>query len=278
MPPANSGGGRHEPDAEEPPIPITRHNLASLNMYDVAGKLAVITGGTRGIGLAIGKALLAKGGDVVLNGRHATEEASALVEANPGRVTVELADVSEPESARRLIEDAGARHGRLDILVHAAGGPAPGKMTDISTEAWMDAFAVHVHPVFHLFRAAHPYLRREGGAVLLVSSVAGLRGCPGTPAYQTVKGALIPLAKALAFDHAAEGIRVNLVTPGIIRTRFHDGMTEQAKAHNLAKRILLGREGTSEDVAEAALALISNEFITGEYLTIDGGMSMRITG
>ncbi len=119
-----------------------------------------------------------------------------------------------------------------------AGGPAPGKIVDLTPEAWANAFAVHVHPVFHLFRAAHPYLVKEGGAVVLVSSVAGLRGCPGTVAYQTVKGALIPLAKALAFDHAAEGIRVNVLAPGIIRTRFHQAMTEAAKAHNLANRIL----------------------------------------
>jgi NAD(P)-dependent dehydrogenase (short-subunit alcohol dehydrogenase family) len=97
-------------------------------------------------------------------------------------------------------------------------------------------------------------------------------------AYQTVKGALIPLARALAFDHAHEDIRVNVVAPGIIRTRFHAGMTEATKAHNLEKRIPLRREGTIEDVATAALELISNEFITGEVITVDGGMSMRITG
>jgi len=248
-------------------------------MYDIKGKLAVITGGTRGIGLAIGEAILAAGGNVVLNGRSATDEATALAaKFGPTRVVVEQADVSDPAAAAGLIETAGKRFGRLDVLVHSAGGPAPGKLPDLTSEAWMNAFAIHVHPVFHLFRAAHPYLKREGGAVLLVSSVAGLRGCPGTPAYQTVKGALIPLAKALAFDHAREGIRVNLVTPGIIRTRFHDTMSESAKAHNLANRILLGREGTVEDVAEAAMAMITNEFITGEYVTIDGGMSMRITG
>ena len=93
-----------------------------------------------------------------------------------------------------------------------------------------------------------------------------------------MKGALIPLAKALAFDHAAEGIRVNALAPGIIRTRFHAAMTEAAQAHNLANRIPLHREGSIDDVADAALALIRNEFITGEVLTIDGGMSMRITG
>ena len=173
-------------------------------MYNIAGKLAVITGGTRGIGLAIGAALLEHGASVVLNGRSATDEASALADRHGGRVAIELGDVSDPAQATALIETSADRHGRLDILIHSAGGPVPGKVPDLSPETWMSAFAVHVHPVFHLFRAAHPYLRREGGVVLLVSSVAGLRGCPGTPAYQTVKGALIPLARALAFDHARE--------------------------------------------------------------------------
>lgn len=248
-------------------------------MYDVAGKLAVITGGTRGIGLAIAARLLEAGGSVVLNGRNATPEAEALIAVyGSHRTRLDLCDIADPEQATGLVARAGERFGRVDILVHSAGGPVPGQVMDLSTDTWMNAFALHVHPVFHLFRAAHPFLKREGGAVLLISSVAGLRGCPGTVAYQTVKGALIPLAKALAFDHAAENIRVNLVTPGIIRTRFHQAMTDAAKEHNLSKRIPLRREGSVEDVASGALELIRNEFITGEYLTIDGGMSMRITG
>ena len=86
------------------------------------------------------------------------------------------------------------------------------------------------------------------------------------------------MAKALAFDYAAEDIRVNVLAPGIIRTRFHDQMSETAKAHNLANRIPLRREGSAEDVAEAAMSLLRNRFITGETLVVDGGMSMRITG
>ena len=86
------------------------------------------------------------------------------------------------------------------------------------------------------------------------------------------------MARALAFDHAHEDIRVNVIAPGIIRTRFHDAMTDTAKAHNLANRIPLRREGTVEDVATAALELMCNQFITGELITVDGGMSMRITG
>lgn len=142
----------------------------------------------------------------------------------------------------------------------------------------MNAFSTHVHPVFHIFKAAHFALSKEGGAVLLISSVAGLRGCPASAAYQTVKGALVPMARALAFDHAKEKIRVNVLAPGIIRTRFHASMQEETRLHNLKNRIPLRREGNATDVAEAAIALITNDNITGEVLTIDGGMSMRITG
>ncbi len=248
-------------------------------MYDVAGKLAVITGGTRGIGLEIASQLLGLGANVVLNGRVATDEAAALVGRHgEDRVLFDFGDVVDPDFASGLIGRAVEHFGRLDILIHAAGGPVPGTVMDLTTDVWMDAFAVHVHPVFHLFRAAQPALARKGGAVLLVSSVAGLRGCPGSVAYQTVKGALIPLARALAFDHAAQGIRVNVIAPGIIRTRFHQRMSDAAKAHNIANRIPLRREGRVEDVASAAIEMIRNDFITGEVLTIDGGMSMRVTG
>ncbi len=248
-------------------------------MYDITDTVAVITGGTRGIGLALAELILAQGGKVAINGRSSTPEAEVLL-ANygPARVAILLADVSQPDQATDLINRAASQFGRLDILVHAAGGPAGGTVMDLTTDAWMQAFAIHVHPVFHMFRAAQPFLARQGGSVLLVSSVAGLRGCPGSVAYQTVKGALIPLAKALAFDNAAAGIRVNVIAPGIIRTRFHDKMTETTKAHNIVNRIPLRREGTADDVAEAAVGLIRNEFITGEVLTVDGGMSMRITG
>lgn len=248
-------------------------------MYDVQGKVALITGGTRGIGLALARDLLQAGANVLVNGRSATPEADGLVrEYGKDRVVFRQGDVADPSVAAGAVADAEGRWGRLDILVHSAGGPAPGKITDVSPEAWSEAFNIHVHPVFHLFRAAHPLLAREGGAVILVSSVAGLRGCPGTVAYQTVKGALIPLARALAFDHAPENIRVNVIAPGIIRTRFHDSMSEAAKAHNLDKRIPLRREGTIEDVASAMMELVRNDFITGEVLTVDGGMSMRVTG
>jgi 3-oxoacyl-[acyl-carrier protein] reductase len=248
-------------------------------MYDISGKSALITGGTRGIGLGIAQAILDRGGNVVVNGRETTPEAAELLDRHGAdRVAIELADVSHPDQATQLVERAAAHFDSLNMLVHAAGGPAPGTVLKITADNWMLAFDIHVHAAFHLFRAAHPYLARHGGAVLLVSSVAGMRGCPGTVAYQTVKGALLPMARALAFDHAHEDIRVNVIAPGIIRTRFHAAMTDEAKANNLANRIPLRREGTVGDVASASLEMLCNPFITGEAITIDGGMSMRITG
>jgi NAD(P)-dependent dehydrogenase (short-subunit alcohol dehydrogenase family) len=248
-------------------------------MFDLSSSIAIVTGGTRGIGLAIARDLLADGGKVLVNGRSSTPEADELLSTyGADRVLLAYADVAEPASAASLVAQAVERFGGCNVVVHSAGGPAPGKVLDLSEAEWMDAFRIHVHPVYHLFRAAHPHLAQNGGAVLLVSSVSGLRGCPGSIAYQTVKGALIPMAKALALDHGAEGIRVNVLAPGIIRTRFHQAMTPEAKAHNLEKRIPLRREGTVEEVSALGLELIRNEFVTGETFTIDGGMSMRITG
>jgi NAD(P)-dependent dehydrogenase (short-subunit alcohol dehydrogenase family) len=120
-------------------------------------------------------------------------------------------------------------------------------------------------------------MRKAGeGAVILVSSVAGLRGCPNAIAYGTAKAAILHFTRMLARDEADNNIRVNCVAPGIIRTRFHESMTPEAKAHNLAVRIPLHREGTSEQVAEAVRLLVTNDFITGELLVVDGGCSMQV--
>ena len=118
--------------------------------------------------------------------------------------------------------------------------------------------------------------QRSWPASRLVSSVAGVRGCPNAIAYGTAKAAILHFTRMLARDEADNNIRVNCVAPGIIRTRFHDAMTPEAKAHNLAVRIPLHREGTSEQVAEAVRLLITNDFITGELLVVDGGCSMQV--
>lgn len=241
-------------------------------------EVAVITGGTRGIGAAIATALAERGTRLVLNGRSEDEEVRALVRDLSRRTEVRFhpGDAAAAETAAALAAGADAAFGRLDYVIPAAGGPNPGKVTDLSVDDWLSAFSVHVHAVFHLFRAAQPLLARQGGAMLLIGSVAGKRGCPATVAYQTAKGALPQLARALARDHAHEGIRVNVIEPGIIRTRFHRAMTPEAERNNLENRIPLRRFGTPAQVASAAVELLTNPFITGETLAIDGGMSMRM--
>ncbi len=241
-------------------------------------EVAIITGGTRGIGAAIATGLAQRKVRLVLNGRTEDDEVKKLCAALGKLTEVRFVagDAADPETSAKLVNEATTHFNRIDYVVPAAGGPNPGKITDLTFDQWTEAFRVHVHAVFHLFRASQPALAVRGGGVLLLGSVAGKRGCPGTIAYQTVKGALPQMARALARDHGHEGIRVNVIEPGIIRTRFHAAMTPEAERNNLENRIPLKRFGTPEYVATAAIELLTNPFITGETLAIDGGMSMRM--
>lgn len=248
-------------------------------MIDLAQAVVVVTGGTSGIGLATARMVRAMGARLVLNARTVpsadnTELRELL--SDQARCIFVAGDVRDPQTSARIAHDAVQAFGGVDAAVHSAGGPAPGTALSLSYDSWLDAFDVHVNSAFHLFRALHPHLARTQGSLTLLSSAAALRGCPGTIAYQTVKAALIQMARALARDHAAEGIRVNCVAPGIIRTPFQSAMTADAKRNNLENRIPLRREGTPEQVASLITQLITNEFITGETMVIDGGMSMRM--
>ena len=220
------------------------------------------------------------GADVAINGRVADEEAEATrarIESLGRKGVMIAADVAKPDQAAGCVDQAVAALGGLDILVHSAGGPAPGKIEDITPDAWHEAFDVHVHSAFYLCRGALGHLRKNSeGAIVFVSSVAALRGCPGIVAYGTVKAAILHFTRMLARDLADDGIRVNCVAPGIVRTRFHQHMTQQQKDHNLAVRIPLHREGTPEDVAAVVHMLLTNDYMTGESVTIDGGTSMQI--
>jgi 3-oxoacyl-[acyl-carrier protein] reductase len=247
---------------------------------DLAGKAVLITGGTRGIGAATALAMARGGADVAINGRHDDEEARrtvASVTAMGRRCELVLADVARPEEAVRCVAKAAERLGRLDVLVHSAGGATPGKLLEVSPEAWHEAFDVHVHAIFHLARAVVPHIKKNGGgAIVLISSVAGIRALPTLLAYQVVKGAVPQFARALARELAEDHIRVNAVAPGVILTRFHAGLTAEQHGHNCENRIPLHREGTPEDVAQLIVELAANDYITGETVTIDGGLTMRI--
>lgn len=246
----------------------------------LTGKRALVTGGTKGIGAAIAIDLAQQGCDVAINGRHDDASTAAVrlaIEAAGRKCVSIVADVVHPEEVDRLVSAAETGLGGLDILVHSAGGPSLGRIDDCSPEQWKNTFDVHVHAAYFLCRRALPTMRKaDEAAIVFISSVAGIRGVPAHIAYGTVKGAMLQFTRCLARDEADHNIRVNCVAPGIIRTRFHDSMTPEAKAHNLAVRIPLHREGTPENVAEAVRMLVTNDFITGEIVVIDGGTSMQV--
>ena len=239
---------------------------------NLQGKVCLVTGGTSGIGGATADLLKKLGAHVVVVSRRGSGDR----EDDLAPVSLE-ADVADPAACRRCVEQVVERFGRLDILVNSAGGAVPGGLQEVSDESWMDAFAVHVHSIFHLARASAPHMKKQrDGAIILLGSAAGLRGCLGALAYGVVKGALPQFARSLARELAGDGIRVNCVSPGVIRTPFQNFLTPEQAANNINNRIPLRREGTPEDVAELIITLIQNDFITGENFVIDGGMTMRI--
>lgn len=250
------------------------------NKMDLTQKIALVTGGTRGIGAATALALAREGADVAIIGRRLDAETAAVRDSIVGlgrRCEAIQADCAQPEEVERCVRETGSRLGSVDVLVHSAGGPVNGGLFDLTPEAWQGAFDVHVHAIFHLCRAVVPGMQeKKEGAIILISSTAGIRGVITNVAYQVVKGALPQFARALAREFANDNIRVNCVAPGVVRTDFHRAMTPEQRRINLEQRIPLHREGTPEQVAELILTLVKNDYVTGETMTIDGGLTMRI--
>src|SRR5579862_583538 len=247
---------------------------------NLKNKVCLVTGGTKGIGAAAALALAEQGASVSIVARGIDDEArktlSRITALHP-KCALISADVAQPADVERLVAETVRALGPIDVLLHAAGGPVNGGLFDLTPEQWHAAFDVHVHPIFHLARAVIPAMKeKREGAIILVSSTAGIRGVRTNVAYQTVKGAIPQLVRALAFEFAEWNIRVNGVAPGIIRTAFHAKMPAEVKYHILKNRIPLHREGTPEQVATVIRELITNDYITGETYTIDGGLTMRI--
>ena len=247
---------------------------------NLTGKAALITGGTMGLGEAIAIELARRGADVAIAARNVNQPAEAVrraVESLGRRCLAIAADFTRPEDCSRAVEQTAQEFGRLDVLVHNAGGPSPGKIDEITPEQWRQTMDLHVNANFFLVKAALPHLRKHGeGCVITVSSTAGVLGVPGAIAYATAKGAIPQFTRSLARDLADDNIRVNCVAPGVIRTRFHADMTPERKELNLKHRIPLHREGTPQQVADVVALLVTNDYITGETVVIDGGLTSRI--
>jgi 3-oxoacyl-[acyl-carrier protein] reductase len=248
---------------------------------NLQGKICLVTGGVRGIGAATALRLAKAGADIAVQSRDANSEAARQMKTaveTVGRRCVSLAaDMAIPADAARVVEETVSGLGGIDVLIHNAGAAAPGPFLQVSEEVWYQAFNVHVHAAFHLCRAAVPHMiPKKEGAIVLLGSTAGQRGVLGAAAYSIVKGAIPQFARVLARELADHNIRVNCVSPGVIRTRFQDMLSDAQVKNNLENRIPLHREGTPDEVAQVIEVLVTNNFMTGEDVIVDGGLTMRI--
>ena len=236
----------------------------------LAGKAALVTGGSRGIGAAIARELAAAGAQVTLSYRSGREEAEKVAEEIGARA--EQADVSDRDQAQALVETAG----EIDVLVNNAGLTRDGLLARMSDEDWREVIETNLGGTFYTCRAAtRGMMRRRSGAIVNVSSIVGLHGNPGQTNYSASKAGIIGFTKALARELGVRGIRANVVAPGYVDTRLTQALPPELREGMLASTPL-GRFGTPEDVAGAVRFLCSDEasFITGEVLLVDGGLGM----
>ena len=234
------------------------------------GKTALVTGASRGIGRAIAVELANAGASVVVGYRTGREEGEALAQEIGGRAV--QADVSLPEEAARLVEEAGD----LDILVNNAGLTRDGVLARMSDDDWRAVLETNLSSVFYTCRAVtRGMMKRRAGAIVNVSSIVGVHGNWGQANYAASKAGIIGFTKSLAQELGSRGVRANVVAPGYVKTRLTDVIPEEARAKML-DLTPLGRLGEPENVAGAVRFLCSDEasFITGVVLLVDGGLGM----
>jgi NAD(P)-dependent dehydrogenase (short-subunit alcohol dehydrogenase family) len=242
---------------------------------------ALVTGASRGIGRAIVLGLAAAGAsclgiNYIANLGRAEEVAAAACPMGCGAVLLpgDIGVRAQAEAVvRRFIEEAGG----IDILVNNAGQAQPGSIQTVESEAWERALSVHVNGAFWCCRVAVPaMIAAGGGRILNISSIAGRRGVAGAIAYVTAKAAVIGFTQGLARELADYNILVNAIAPGIVETDFHAGDSEEFRRHSTQNRIPVHRYGNPEEVADAALMVLRNDYITGEVIAVDGGLGMRV--
>jgi 3-oxoacyl-[acyl-carrier protein] reductase len=244
-------------------------------MFDLAGKKALVTGASGGIGGAIAAALHRQGASLAISGtrREALEaRAGALGE----RVHVLPCNLSEKQEAEALIPAAEAALGGLDILVNNAGITRDGLLMRLRDEDWDEVIAVNLTSAFRLCRAAAKgMLRRRYGRIVNITSVVGVTGNPGQANYTAAKAGMIGMTKSLAFEVASRTVTVNCVAPGFIASPMTDTLNDKQRAAFLAN-IPAGRLGSGDEVAAAVVFLASAEaaYITGQTIHVNGGLAM----
>lgn len=242
-------------------------------------RVAIVTGATRGIGLAVAMRLAGDGFDIVANYRGDDDVADAArkqLEATGRTIVMSKGDVSNADEAGALIETALSELGQLDALINNAGITRDTLMMRMSEDDWDSVLSINLKGAFLTSKAAiRPMIRQRSGRIVNMTSVVGLVGNAGQANYASAKAGLVGLTKSMAREVGSRGITVNAVAPGFIETRLTDVLNQEIK-DNLLKQIPAGRLGQPEDVAGAVAFLVSPDasYITGHVLTVDGGLFM----
>ena len=242
------------------------------------GRVALITGGGRGIGRATGVRLAREGAAIAINfkgNETAAAEAKRLVDAGGGRATLVQGDIAADGEAEKVVKEALAfGGGRLDILVNNAGITRDNLLVRMSIEDWDAVLDLNLRGAFLVTKAAmRPMMKQRSGRIVNVASIAGVMGNAGQANYAAAKAGLIGFTKTIAREMASRNITCNAVAPGFVPTDLTNDLIKQMEA-TLLPQIPLGRFGTVEDVANAVAFLVSDEasYITGQVLVVDGGM------
>jgi 2-deoxy-D-gluconate 3-dehydrogenase len=254
-----------------------------MSLFDLSGRIAVVTGGNGGIGLGMAQGLASAGAIVVLAGRNADKGEGAVqrIALAGGKAEFAAVDVTSEASCRALIDDAAARHGRLDILVNNAGTTIRKSPDTLSAAEWHTVLDTNLTSAFICSHAAYPHMRTAGrGKIINIGSMMSIFGASYAPAYSASKGGIVQLARACATAWAKDNIQVNAVLPGWIDTdltrgarREVDGLHERVLARTPA-----GRWGDPQDFAGIAIFLASaaSDFVTGAAIPVDGGYSVQV--
>jgi NAD(P)-dependent dehydrogenase (short-subunit alcohol dehydrogenase family) len=250
-------------------------------MNRVEGKVAIVTGGNAGIGEAVAKRFADEGAAVVITGRRQQELDRVMsgIRHNKGKCLTVAGSVTDELHVRDVTQRALDSFGRIDVLVNNAGiGEFGKRLHDTDDTAWARIIDVNLTGVFRMTRAVVPQMLKQGrGTIINISSVASLVGIPGAPAYAASKGGLDAFTRALAIDYAKDGIRCNVVNPGLIDTPMAAPlMANPEMLQPILSHYALQRPGTPEEVANMVLYLASDEagWVTGGTFTIDGGMTV----